>query len=73
MSKQLLGDAHPHVASTLWNLGALRYHQGRFAEAESFLLEALPIVETKLGTDHPNTQKLQSWLNRLQTALAGSG
>ena len=70
MYKRLLGDEHPDVASSLWNLGAMRYQQQQFAEAEELLLEALPIYQQALGADHPNTQSLLSWLNAVQTALS---
>jgi hypothetical protein len=69
MNKQLLGEAHPAVASSLFNLGALRYNQGRYSEAQTLLLQAQPIYFAQLGPDHPNTQALQIWINETQTAL----
>ncbi|HHP7244585.1 MAG TPA: tetratricopeptide repeat protein [Elainellaceae cyanobacterium] len=72
MYQRLLGEEHPHVALSLWSLGALRYNQGRLEEAQSLLLRALPIYEARLGSDHPNTRNLQSWIDRVQTALSNS-
>ena len=69
MSKRLLGEAHPDVASSLFNLGALRYNQGRYSEALALLLQARPIYLSQLGPDHPNTQALQSWLDGTQSTL----
>jgi tetratricopeptide (TPR) repeat protein len=69
MGQRLLGDAHPDVASSLFNLGALRYKQGRYREALALLLQAQPIYLSQLGPDHPTTQALQSWLDGTQAAL----
>jgi tetratricopeptide (TPR) repeat protein len=69
MYKRLLGEAHPDVASSLFNLGALRYNQGRYSEALALLLQAQPIYLAQLGPDHPSTQALQSWIDLTQLAL----
>jgi hypothetical protein len=65
----LLGEAHPAVASSLFNLGALRYNQGRYSEALALLLQAQPIYLSKLGPGHPRSQALQSWIDDTQAAL----
>ncbi|MBE7383952.1 MAG: tetratricopeptide repeat protein [Leptolyngbya sp. SIO1E4] len=70
--KQLLGKEHPDLANTLFDMGALQYKQGQLESAQSLLLEALPIYEAKLGSDHPETQNLWSWFDRVQTALDGT-
>ncbi|MBC6478342.1 MAG: tetratricopeptide repeat protein [Hormoscilla sp. GM7CHS1pb] len=41
MFKQLLGSAHPHVATSLNNLAELYFSQGRYDQAESLYLKAL--------------------------------
>jgi tetratricopeptide (TPR) repeat protein len=77
LSRELLGDSpaetlrerHPDVAGSLFNLGALRYNQGRYPETLDLFLEAEDIYLTTLGTDHPHTQALQSWLARTRAAL----
>ncbi len=69
MRKRVLGDEHPSVATSLFNLGVLRYQQGQYEAAQSLLLQALPIYQTTLGSNHPNTQALQSWINRVEAAL----
>jgi hypothetical protein len=68
-----LGDEHPDVAHSLFNLGALRYKQGRYGEALALLLQAQPIYLTNLGPNHPNTQALQSWIDLVQQALEAAG
>jgi hypothetical protein len=66
-----LGEAHPDVATSLYNLGTLRYNQGRYSEAQTLLLQAQLIYFAQLGPDHPNTQALQSWIDTTQAALNG--
>ncbi|MFN6296311.1 MAG: tetratricopeptide repeat protein [Microcystis sp.] len=55
MRQQLLGDNHPHVATSLNNLGHLYYSQVRYSEAEPLYLEAINIATQALGENHPNT------------------
>jgi hypothetical protein len=55
----------------LYNLGTLRYNQGRYSEAQTLLLQAQLIYFAQLGPDHPNTQALQSWIDTTQAALNG--
>jgi len=42
------------VATRLNNLAMLYYHQGKYTEAEPFLMRALAIDEKALGPDHPD-------------------
>ena len=53
--QNLLGDDHPHVASSLNNLAGLYYSQGKYKEAEPLYQQALNILEQRLGVDHPRT------------------
>ena len=69
MRKQLLGETHPDVASSLFDLGTLCYKQNRYREVLALLLQAQPIYRSQLGPDHPNTQALQSWIDGIQAAL----
>ncbi|WP_442949689.1 tetratricopeptide repeat protein [Nostoc sp.] len=55
MTKRLLGDEHPDVASSLNNLAALYDSQGRYSDAEPFYIQAVAIAEKQLGANHPNT------------------
>ncbi len=64
-----MGERHPDVAGSLFNLGALRYNQGRYPEALDLLVEAEVIFLHTLGADHPQTQALQSWLALTRAAL----
>ncbi|MGD1700707.1 tetratricopeptide repeat protein [Dapis sp. BLCC M229] len=54
MYKQLLGEEHPDVASSLNNLGNLYSNQGRYTKAEPLLLKALQMKKQLLGSSHPN-------------------
>ena len=54
MRKQLLGKAHPDVATSLNNLAALYDAQGRYGEAEPLYLEALAMMKQLLGKTHPD-------------------
>ena len=49
----MLGPDHPDVATTLNNLSALYHEQGRYADSEPLLKQALVINEKALGSDHP--------------------
>ena len=59
MRKQLLGSEHPDVAQSLNNLAGLYDSQGRYAEAEPLFTEAVTILISQLGQDHPHTQTVQ--------------
>ena len=69
--RRQLGADHPDVATSLNNLAALYYDQGRYKEAEPLFLRALAILFEKLGDDHPNTQAgWQNFLIFLQQVMA---
>jgi tetratricopeptide (TPR) repeat protein len=53
-SKRLLGQEHPHVATSLNNLAMLYDSQGRFAEAEPLYVQALELRKRLLGQEHPH-------------------
>ena len=55
LRQKLLGDDHPHVATSLNNLAGLYYSQGKYKEAEPLYQQALNILEQRLGVDHPRT------------------
>ena len=46
------------MAFPLYNLAALYYEQGKYAEAESLYQRALRIREQALGPDHPYTREV---------------
>ncbi|MFM7881683.1 MAG: tetratricopeptide repeat protein, partial [Microcystis panniformis] len=52
--KQLLGDNHPDVATSLNNLALLYSSQGRYTEAEPLYLQALDLRKQLLGDNHPH-------------------
>ncbi len=55
LSKKLLGQDHPDVATSLNNLALLYSSQGRYTEAEPLYQEAIAIATNTLGENHPNT------------------
>jgi uncharacterized protein HemY len=59
LRQKLLGDEHPDVATSFNNLGSLRFSQGRYQEAATYLERALALIERLLGPDHPNTQTMR--------------
>ena len=63
MSKQLLGERHPAVATSLNNLAGLYNFQGKYEAAEPLYIEALEIAESVLGENHPNTNTIRENLN----------
>ena len=65
MSKRLLGDEHPSVASSLNNLACLYYNQGRYSDAEPLYQEALELLEKLLGPDHPSSNVVRGNLQGL--------
>jgi len=73
LTKRLLGESHPSVATSLNNLAGLYYSQGRYAEAEPLLTQALAIVEQQLGVDHPHTITCRNNLQYLRDALHRDG
>ena len=52
--KQVLGNEHPSVATSLNNLAVLYKNQGRYEEAETLYLQALELRKKLLGNDHPD-------------------
>ncbi|MBE9092407.1 CHAT domain-containing protein [Tychonema sp. LEGE 07203] len=50
----LLGEEHPHVATSLNNLASFYYEQGRYSEAEQLFKEALELRQKLLGEEHPH-------------------
>ncbi|NEO61572.1 MAG: tetratricopeptide repeat protein, partial [Moorea sp. SIO4G2] len=65
LRKQLLGENHPDVATSLNNLAGLYDNQGRYSEAEPLYRQALKIAVQQLGENHPNTQTISRSLSRL--------
>ena len=54
LRQKLLGDDHPDVATSFNNLALLYDSQGKYSEAEPLYIQALNILEQRLGVDHPN-------------------
>ena len=52
--RELLGDRHPNVATSLNNLAFLYYSQGRYEAAEPFYQQALTLWRELLGDRHPD-------------------
>jgi hypothetical protein len=51
-----LGEIHPSYATRLNNLAGLYKVTGKYDLAEPLYLQAIEILETTLGNDHPNTK-----------------
>ncbi|MGG6270603.1 tetratricopeptide repeat protein [Leptolyngbya sp. AN03gr2] len=54
VARSLLGETHPHVATSLNNLAALYESQGRYEEAEPLYQQALELDRLLLGETHPH-------------------
>ena len=63
--RHILGDKHPDTLTSINNMAALMKSQGKLAEAEPLVSEALAGFREILGNKHPNT--LVS-INNLATA-----
>ena len=50
----MLGEEHPHVATSLNNLAVLYESQGRYQEAEPLYQQALQLYKRLLGEEHPS-------------------
>ena len=70
MRKQLLGETHPNVASSLNNLAILYKNQGRYELAETLYLQALQMRKQLLGESHPD---VASGLNNLANLYKKQG
>jgi tetratricopeptide (TPR) repeat protein len=66
LRQKLLGDDHPHVATSLNNLAGLYKSQGKYKEAEPLYQQALNICEQRLGVDHPHTIIVRGNLEHLR-------
>jgi CHAT domain-containing protein/tetratricopeptide (TPR) repeat protein len=55
--KVIFGAKHANYATALIDLGVVYKQQGKYAEAEGLLRQALAIREAALGADHPETAK----------------
>ena len=53
--RRVLGNDHPYTIASVNNMGLLLQDQGKFAEAEPLLREALEASRRALGNDHPDT------------------
>jgi tetratricopeptide (TPR) repeat protein len=54
LSKRLLGENHPDVATSLNNLAGLYKSQGRYEDAEPLYVQALELSKRLLGENHPD-------------------
>ncbi len=70
--QELLGNGHPSVAASLFNLAALYYNTHRYIEALQSIQLAIQIYEQTLGNTHPTTQSALNWLRAIQNALSGN-
>jgi serine/threonine protein kinase/tetratricopeptide (TPR) repeat protein len=55
LRRELFGDQHPDVATTLFHLGMMAMGSNDYEESKSFFDEALEIQRAVLGGKHPDT------------------
>ncbi|WP_414590241.1 tetratricopeptide repeat protein, partial [Scytonema sp. PCC 10023] len=70
MTKRLLGQQHPQVATILNNLAGLYHNQGRYSEAEALYRQALEMRKRLVGEQHPS---VVSSLNNLALLYQNQG
>ncbi|MEA5519009.1 CHAT domain-containing tetratricopeptide repeat protein [Limnoraphis robusta] len=68
--ERLLGENHPHVATSLNDLALLYSDQGRYDEAEPLYQRSLAIWEKALGENHPH---VANSLNNLASLYSYQG
>jgi tetratricopeptide (TPR) repeat protein len=51
-----LGSNHPLVATSYNNLGVAYYYKKQYKKSLGYLKQALRILQTKLGNNHPHTK-----------------
>jgi tetratricopeptide (TPR) repeat protein len=67
VTRDRLGERHPHVAESYNNLAYLYSSMGRYEEAIAHYQKAINIAQQTLGENHPNT--IQATNNYLQMLL----
>jgi len=63
--QKLLGDHHPDVAGSLFNLAKLYRTMERNSESMNLIQRAISIYKQTLGSNHPLTKAAQSWLSTI--------
>ena len=64
-----LGENHPDVAGSLFNLAAFYHNTQRSTEALETSQRAIQIYTQTLCSNHPTTQAALSWLQLIREAL----
>jgi len=67
--KQLLGETHPDVATSLNNLALLYFNQDLVENAMLLVEQALNMIGQLLGNDHPSTQTLRKNLDIVKASM----
>ena len=70
--RRQLGDDHPSTLTSMNNLGGLHTQQGKYAEAEELLTEALAARRRQLGDDHPHTLTTEGNLGVVRIRQGGT-
>lgn len=63
--EQIYEAKHPLLGISYTNMGSILFLTEDYKQAKSYFNKALSIFKEKLGTDHPNTQLVQSWLDEM--------
>jgi tetratricopeptide (TPR) repeat protein len=66
MRRSFLGEDHPSVAVSLYNLARLRYSEGNSAEAEALVTQALAVQRQRLRPEHPDISDSLCLLGRIR-------
>ncbi len=68
--RRVLREEHPDTLTSINNMGALLWSQGKLAESEPYYREALEKSRRVLGEEHPNTL---SFINNMGVLLHSQG
>ena len=66
IEKKALGEDHPSVATTLWNMAKLHTQQGQIEQAKALYEENLRINRIVFGPDHQECKDTEEALSALQ-------
>jgi hypothetical protein len=57
-----LGDDHPSVGTSYYNIAEVFFYQGKYVKSSQQLITALKVFKEKLGDDHLTTKNVLTGL-----------